>query len=302
MLKLFKKSAIVAIISVFAIALSISSALARPDDPVAPNPLVGQLVHITAEKGKTASTFTQEWKQQWNASKVNLSIRCWEQGVTGYNAPGTPQVTAVVTKANGGKVEGAQPQTITCHKDYNSKKPYSYFTNDGVKLIDKQGYKVQFSQTNKTKYAVTVSVDYILQPVFGVKPTPQKPAKPKANNKPSKSTKPAPSSTNQPQQSKLNQSCNQLNKDISKFPGVDCFQMGQKSPYVELLGKMLTKAGYGKGGKGFYKVGPTPTFTEVDRLSLQRFQQDHKQLAGDADGYPGPLTWQILVKESGYQK
>ncbi|MCH5586591.1 peptidoglycan-binding protein [Shimazuella sp. AN120528] len=87
-----------------------------------------------------------------------------------------------------------------------------------------------------------------------------------------------------------------------KFPGAECFVLGKKSPYVEKLGEMLTKAGYGKGGKGYYKVGPTPTFTDVDRRSLQRFQKDHKELAGDADGYPGPLTWKILVKEAGLSK
>lgn len=87
-----------------------------------------------------------------------------------------------------------------------------------------------------------------------------------------------------------------------KFPGAECFVLGQKSPYVTKLGEMLTKAGYGKGKKGFYKVGPTPTFTEVDRLSLQRFQAEHRELAGDADGYPGPLTWKLLVKEAGLSK
>jgi hypothetical protein len=87
-----------------------------------------------------------------------------------------------------------------------------------------------------------------------------------------------------------------------KFPGAECFVLGKKSPYAKKLGEMLTKAGYGKGGKGFYKVGPTPTFTEVDRLSLQKFQADHQSLAGDADGYPGSLTWKTLVKEAGLAK
>lgn len=87
-----------------------------------------------------------------------------------------------------------------------------------------------------------------------------------------------------------------------KFPGTECFVLGKKSPNVQKLGEMLTKAGYGKGGKGYYKVGPTPTFTDIDRRSLQRFQKDHKELAADADGYPGPLTWKILVKEAGLSK
>ncbi|SHE89460.1 hypothetical protein SAMN05444392_104176 [Seinonella peptonophila] len=87
-----------------------------------------------------------------------------------------------------------------------------------------------------------------------------------------------------------------------KFPGAECFVLGKNSPYVQILGEMLTKAGYGKGGKGFYKIGPTPTFTEVDRLSLQRFQADHRELAGDADGYPGSLTWKILTEEAGLSK
>jgi hypothetical protein len=41
-------------------------------------------------------------------------------------------------------------------------------------------------------------------------------------------------------------------------------------------------------------VGPSKSWGEADRLNLADFQRSNKQLAGDADGYPGPLTWHIL--------
>lgn len=121
-----------------------------------------------------------------------------------------------------------------------------------------------------------------------------------------KSGKKPAGSTPQPDKkpSKVSDKCNKVvyTGKAPKFPGEECFVLGKKSPYVQKLGEMLTKAGYGKGGKGYYKVGPSPTFTDVDRRSLQRFQKDHKELAGDADGYPGPLTWKILAKEAGLSK
>ncbi|GGJ82113.1 hypothetical protein GCM10011583_12100 [Streptomyces camponoticapitis] len=74
------------------------------------------------------------------------------------------------------------------------------------------------------------------------------------------------------------------------FPGDSAFRPGKSSPAIELLGRQLVKRGYGK----HYRVGPSPQWGEADRLNVRDFQRSHTQLRGDADGYPGPLTWHLL--------
>lgn len=75
-----------------------------------------------------------------------------------------------------------------------------------------------------------------------------------------------------------------------KFPGRAYFRPGEKNKYVTLLGQQLVKKGYGS----YYKVGPGPEWGDADEKATAAFQRNHKDLAGDADGYPGPLTWKIL--------
>jgi len=77
---------------------------------------------------------------------------------------------------------------------------------------------------------------------------------------------------------------------VPAFPGTGYFRTGASNKYVTMLGEQLVKEGYGS----FYKVGPGPTWTAVDRAAVKAFQRAHKELAGDADGYPGPLTWKML--------
>ncbi|WP_234029234.1 peptidoglycan-binding protein [Streptomyces sp. PsTaAH-124] len=77
---------------------------------------------------------------------------------------------------------------------------------------------------------------------------------------------------------------------IPAFPGTGYFKAGASNQYVTQLGQQLVKKGYGR----FYQVGPGPTWTAVDRAAVKAFQLAHKELAGDADGYPGPLTWKLL--------
>jgi hypothetical protein len=88
------------------------------------------------------------------------------------------------------------------------------------------------------------------------------------------------------------------------FPGRDKFALGKENKHVTCLGKLLVIAGF----DGHYKQGPSPTFTEVDRLNTQNFQLAQgwtgTYYGGDADGYPGPGTWKALVKiakEKGYK-
>ncbi|MDQ1016702.1 hypothetical protein QFZ43_003251 [Streptomyces afghaniensis] len=97
-----------------------------------------------------------------------------------------------------------------------------------------------------------------------------------APGKPEKPSKPAPAPKPRP--------------GIPAFPGAYYFRPGAKNQYVTTLGRQLVKKGYGK----FYKQGPGPQWTAVDRAAVKAFQLAHKELKGDADGYPGPLTWKML--------
>ncbi|NEW73784.1 hypothetical protein G4H13_26335 [Streptomyces rapamycinicus] len=73
------------------------------------------------------------------------------------------------------------------------------------------------------------------------------------------------------------------------FPGRDKFGPGKKNRYVQQWGQQLVKKGFGK----HYRVGPSEEWTDADRLNTRDLQLAHKELKGDADGLPGPLTWRI---------
>jgi len=74
------------------------------------------------------------------------------------------------------------------------------------------------------------------------------------------------------------------------FPGRKWFKDGANNKYVTQLGVQLKKKGYGK----HYSVGPGPRWGDADRLNVRDFQRSKSALRGDADGYPGPLTWKLL--------
>ena len=73
------------------------------------------------------------------------------------------------------------------------------------------------------------------------------------------------------------------------FPGDKYFFYGRTSKLVTEVGKALVRAGY----RGYAK-GPGPVFSPADRKGIKWFQQQHKELAADADGHFGPLTWKLL--------
>ncbi|MFJ3669919.1 peptidoglycan-binding protein [Streptomyces sp. NPDC090106] len=77
---------------------------------------------------------------------------------------------------------------------------------------------------------------------------------------------------------------------VPAFPGRKYFTAGATNKYVLQLGKQLVKRGFGD----HYRVGPSRTWGEADRLNVRDFQKSNKQLRGDADGTPGPLTWRLL--------
>ncbi|MFI5797387.1 peptidoglycan-binding protein [Streptomyces sp. NPDC051677] len=74
------------------------------------------------------------------------------------------------------------------------------------------------------------------------------------------------------------------------FPGTAFFHVGRRSPLVTALGRRLVELGFGK----HYTSGPGPEWTEADRLNIADFQRSRPELAGDADGIPGPRTWAAL--------
>lgn len=74
------------------------------------------------------------------------------------------------------------------------------------------------------------------------------------------------------------------------YPGRAAFGPGKNNSHITQLGKQLVKRGYGR----HYQVGPGPRWGEADRKAVAAFQRSHPQLRGDADGYPGPLTWHLL--------
>ncbi|MER7497116.1 peptidoglycan-binding protein [Streptomyces pharetrae] len=79
-------------------------------------------------------------------------------------------------------------------------------------------------------------------------------------------------------------------KPAPPFPGRQYFGPGKHSAHITALGKQLVKKGYGK----HYTSGPGPKWSDADRKNVRDFQLSRKELAGDADGLPGPLTWKLL--------
>lgn len=77
---------------------------------------------------------------------------------------------------------------------------------------------------------------------------------------------------------------------VPPFPGAQYFKAGANNKYVTQLGERLVARGFGK----YYSVGPGPRWGDADRNATRAFQKSRKELRGDADGHPGPLTWKLL--------
>ncbi|MFJ2441268.1 peptidoglycan-binding protein [Streptomyces sp. NPDC087658] len=74
------------------------------------------------------------------------------------------------------------------------------------------------------------------------------------------------------------------------FPGGGFFRPGRSSAYVSQLGRQLVRKGFGR----HYASGPGPVWTEADRRNVEAFQRAQGWRGAEADGYPGPQTWQRL--------
>ncbi|MFJ6082924.1 peptidoglycan-binding protein [Streptomyces sp. NPDC092369] len=79
------------------------------------------------------------------------------------------------------------------------------------------------------------------------------------------------------------------------YPGAGSFGPGANNKYVTQLGTMLVARGAGR----YYTTGPGPRWSDADRRATQAFQLAQGWQGADADGLPGPLTWQLLVTGKG---
>jgi peptidoglycan hydrolase-like protein with peptidoglycan-binding domain len=83
--------------------------------------------------------------------------------------------------------------------------------------------------------------------------------------------------------------------DPDAFPGAGAFGPGADGPQVTRLGQMLVA----RGGGRFYSVGPGPQWGDADRHATAAFQAAQGWTGSDADGIPGPTTWDYLVHGTG---
>ena len=80
--------------------------------------------------------------------------------------------------------------------------------------------------------------------------------------------------------------------DGKSYPGSGAFVLGQTHPAVTVLGQRLVAHGWAG-----YTDGPGPRFGPADLAAVQWFQQRQGWTGADADGYPGPTTWALLMAD-----
>ncbi len=80
--------------------------------------------------------------------------------------------------------------------------------------------------------------------------------------------------------------------DGKSFPGLENFYVGAEGDWITLLGQRLVIHGWTG-----YTSGPGPTFTTVDQAAVKWFQEKQGWTGSDADGIPGPMTWDLLMAD-----
>lgn len=83
-------------------------------------------------------------------------------------------------------------------------------------------------------------------------------------------------------------------RTVPPFPGTGAFVIGRSHSAVVTLDEGLIRGGWTRhhDGDGYQKG---PVFTEYTRRNVADFQRSRAELRGDPDGYPGPLTWRLLL-------
>ncbi|MEU7422764.1 peptidoglycan-binding protein [Streptomyces sp. NPDC040750] len=84
-------------------------------------------------------------------------------------------------------------------------------------------------------------------------------------------------------------------KTLAPYPGAAYFGPGADNKYVTQLGRALIARGAGS----YYPQGPGPVWGEWDRRATRAFQLAQGWTGADADGLPGPRTWELLVTGRG---
>ncbi|MFY4723238.1 peptidoglycan-binding protein [Streptomyces sp. LaBMicrA B280] len=84
-------------------------------------------------------------------------------------------------------------------------------------------------------------------------------------------------------------------KTSPEFPGADSFGLGAVNEYVTELGRMLMA----RGAAPYYPNGPGPAWSEADRRATEAFQRAQGWDEEEADGLPGPRTWDLLTSGRG---
>lgn len=79
--------------------------------------------------------------------------------------------------------------------------------------------------------------------------------------------------------------------DQVEFPGEGKFATGEENDYVLMVGSALCLR---EKYRTHYKQGPSRTWTTVDQAAIRAFQEDQGWSGDDANGIPGPFTWQRL--------
>ncbi|MFD8835348.1 peptidoglycan-binding protein [Streptomyces griseofuscus] len=84
-------------------------------------------------------------------------------------------------------------------------------------------------------------------------------------------------------------------KTSLEFPGAESFGPGAVNEYVTELGRMLMA----RGAAPYYPKGPGPAWSEADRRATEAFQRAQGWDDEEADGLPGPRTWDLLTSGRG---
>lgn len=83
------------------------------------------------------------------------------------------------------------------------------------------------------------------------------------------------------------------------YPGAHAFVLGERDDAVWVLGVRLAAAGFAKhNAHGQEHYAPSHVFSLHDLLNVQEFQKAQGWRGADANGIPGPATWQHLGEHS----
>ncbi|MBJ6613310.1 peptidoglycan-binding protein [Streptomyces sp. I3(2020)] len=73
------------------------------------------------------------------------------------------------------------------------------------------------------------------------------------------------------------------------FPGAAWFRSAPRSPVIHMMGRRLVEEQCSA-----YREAPGPQWTEADRASFAKWQHKLGYRGTDADGIPGPASWNAL--------